>query len=95
MNVKELLKEYDLGIDDVRWYLATVHAKRLLQYRDNEFELIRYIWSGALDNDLYEMEERLITGLQSDYDRGFSDEGKIREVLKEISDVRTKRYSED
>ena len=94
MEINELLKEYNLEIDDVRWYLASILAMRLLQYREDEFGLIKYIWSGALEEELYDMEEQFINELQADYNQGITDEIKVRGILKDIVDAQTKRFGE-
>ena len=60
VKIRELMHEYDLEIDDVRWYLAAMQAERLLSYRENKRELIRLIWSGSLEGELYDMEERFL-----------------------------------
>ena len=94
MKIAELMKEYELEIDDIRWYLATSMSRRLLGYRDSEYVLTKYIWSGALEDDLYDMEEKFISELRADYQQGLLDEPKIREILQEIATVRGRRYGE-
>lgn len=84
MNVHSLLAEYDLDIDDVRWYLAKIQTERLLEYRERRFELIRLIWSGKLEADLYQMEERFLKELQDKLDTKQSDESEIRNVFSAI-----------
>jgi len=94
MKVKKLLDEYGLEIDDVRWYLSTVQAGRLLEYgklRDGTAQLARHIWCGGLEDELYDMEEQFLVQLQSDWERGLNDEARVREVLQEMSDLRTQR----
>ena len=61
MNTKTLLGEYDLDIDDVRWYLAVRKAEELLGFSSEPRELIRRIWSKALEAELYEMEDRFLS----------------------------------
>ena len=95
MNIQSLLQEYALEIDDVRWYLASLQALRLLGYRDDPFALTRDIWSGSLEDELYEMEEGFLNQLQMDADRGIVDEAGIRVLLQEIDVERTKRYSNE
>ena len=56
VKIRELLQEYDLEIDDVRWYLASTQADRILSYRESKRELIRLIWSGSLEGELYDMQ---------------------------------------
>jgi hypothetical protein len=93
VKIRELLTENDLQIDDIRWYLATREAERLLSYRDHKRELVRLIWSGALEGDLYDMEERFLEELQTRLDRGSRDEAQVRSILKEIVAARQQRYT--
>ena len=93
VNIGEMMKEYDLEIDDVRWYLACLQADRLLGYRDKKRELIRSIWSGELEGVLYDMEERFLGELQGRLDRGTRDEIQVRSVLREVVSCREKRYT--
>lgn len=92
VKISEMMQEYDLEIDDVRWYLASQQADLLLGYRDDKRELIRLIWSGALEGALYDMEERFIGELQSWLDEGTRDEVQVRGVLREVVSCREKRY---
>lgn len=91
MTVQQLLDEHDLGIDDVRWYLARGQADRLLSYRDHPQDLAHLIWSGELESDLYEMEERFLAELQEDLDRGRTDEAQVHLVIREIETAAEKR----
>ena len=91
-RLTKLLREYDLEIDDIRWYLADLQAERLLQYRDNRQELTRLIWSGSLERDLYDMEERFLHDLESELERGLRDETDLRGLLKRIAGARERRY---
>jgi hypothetical protein len=93
VNIGEMMKEYDLEIDDVRWYLACLQADRLLGYRDKKRELIRLIWPGELEGARYDMEERFLGELQGRLDRGTRDEIQVRSVLREVVSCREKRYT--
>jgi len=95
VKIAELMQEYDLEIDDVRWYLAGDQAERLLAYRDNKRELVRLIWSGTLEGQLYDMEERFLSDLQNRLERGSRDEAQVRMILREIVAIRAKRYTQD
>ena len=94
VKIRELLQEYDLEIDDVRWYLASTQADRILSYRENKRELIRLIWSGSLEGELYDMEERFLEQLQSRLEQGSRDEIQVRAILKEIVSSRATRYTQ-
>lgn len=93
VKITELMNEYDLEIDDVRWYLAGLQADRLLSYREKRRELLRLIWSGSLEGDLYDMEERFLGELQNRLDQGTRDEVQVRTTLKEIANCRERRYT--
>jgi hypothetical protein len=94
VKIRELMQEFDLEIDDIRWYLAAIQADRLLSYRENKRELIRLIWSGSLEGELYDMEERFLAELQNRLDRGSRDEVQVRSLLREIVASREKRYTQ-
>jgi hypothetical protein len=79
MSVSALLKEYDLTLDDIRWYLATRLTESLLSQREEPGELSRRIWSGSLESELYDMEERFLRDLQDEMDRGLIDQQHVRE----------------
>jgi uncharacterized protein (UPF0548 family) len=91
MTIKELLKEYNLEIDDVRWYMSTYMAQRLLTYQNEPDLLARYIWSGELEGDFYNMEEKLLVDLQDQLDRDLTDITRIRELMSEMDFLRKKR----
>jgi len=92
-RVRELMRELDLEIDDIRWYLAAQQAERLLQYRGKLAELSRLIWSGELEKELYDMEERFLEQLQRDQDQGLRDEVGLREILGKAAAARSARYA--
>jgi len=91
VTVQELLEEYGFEIDDIRWYLAVLTADRMFTYRDRPEELARLVWSGALEKDLYNMEERFLEQLQSDLDRNQTDEAHVRQILAEVAQQKAKR----
>lgn len=95
MRINEYLQEYDLEIDDVRWYLSMRLAERMLQYQDDPVSLARQFWSGETEEALYNMEERYLEELQADLDRGFCDESKLRQTLEEIDVARRERDRQD
>jgi hypothetical protein len=87
------MKELDLEIDDIRWYLATRQSESLLQYKNRPADLARLIWSGALEKELYDMEERFVAQLQRDLDQGLRDEVGVREILAKAGAARAGRYA--
>lgn len=91
MTVKELMMEYNLEIDDIRWHLSILEAEKLLNFPEDRKELIRYIWSGELETVLYNMEENYINTLQDQMDRNITDESDIRDIFKEAEMAAIKR----
>ena len=84
MRLPDLLDEYDISLDDIRWHLSLMQAKRLLTYDERPEELARLIWSGSLESELHDMEEELLASLQGDLDTGRTDEEQVRVTLEEI-----------
>jgi len=91
VNVKHLLAEFDLTIDDVRWYLAHNEAESLLSYAESPEELTRLIWSGELESRLYNMAERYLKHMEDEVNRGLTDETRFREQLSEAAALAAKR----
>ncbi|MBB6479000.1 hypothetical protein [Spirochaeta isovalerica] len=91
MTIKELMKEYNLEIDDIRWFLSIGEAQKLLSFPQDRKELIRYIWSGELETNLYNMEEKYLENLQEQMDRNITDESDIRDIFKEAELAAIKR----
>lgn len=83
MNITELLNEYDLTTNDVRWYLSKKLAYTLLEYRNDLMGLTKLIESGELEADLYNMEEKYLEETQDLLNREKIDEVNIREELNE------------
>jgi hypothetical protein len=94
MKIGELLEELDLTIDDVRWYLAVRETERLLALRDRPLEITRLLWSGALERELYDMEERFLAEQGEALARGRRDQTAVRQLLAEIARTRGRRYAE-
>ncbi|MBI9105472.1 MAG: hypothetical protein JEZ04_01935 [Spirochaetales bacterium] len=91
ISVVKLLKEYDLEIDDIRWYKSCITAQELLSYSEEMKDLIQLIWSGRLSDKLHNMEEQYIEELQDQLDRGILDEASIREILADTYALKNKR----
>ncbi len=85
------MKEYDLEIDDIRWYKSFVTAQELLSYEDSIEELVQIIWSGNLAGSIHDMEEKYLLELQDRIDRGLTDETGIREILADAYALKNKR----
>ena len=91
MQIKTLMSEYNLEIDDIRWYLSSIMAEKLLSQKDNLPDLIKYIWSGSLEDELYNLEEQFLADLQDSFDRGITDESNIREHFSQADNAKGKR----
>jgi hypothetical protein len=91
MDVSTLLDEYDLSLDDVRWYLSVQEAERYLRYKEYPEQLAQEIWSGRLEAALYNMEERFVADVNERLARGLTSEHRIREQLGEIRAARRRR----
>ena len=91
LPLKQLLSEYDLEIDDIRWYLSVVRAQQLLSYEKNFDELVQFIWSGKLADSLHNMEEEYLTEIEDQLDRDILDETGIREILADAYALKNKR----
>lgn len=93
MNIKDLMKEYYLEIDDIRWYLSIIEAEKLIDLSHKKEDLVRLIWSGELADKLYNMEEIYISTLQEQLDRNITDESNIRDFFAEAEVASIKRKS--
>jgi hypothetical protein len=91
MTVRTIMEEYSLEIDDIRWYLSSETTTQILTYKDKPDELTRFVWSGQLADQLYNMEDRFLKDLQDRWDRGLSDEQRIREILADALAAKRKR----
>ena len=91
MTLSSLLDQYNLTLDDVRWYLAKLLANSLMANRDDPEEITRRIWSGSLEAELYNMEESYLARLQEECDRGITDEQAIREQLEQARLLKLRR----
>lgn len=94
MSVNRIQDEYGLSLDDIRWYLSTMITESLLSQRESPEEITRRIWSGALESQLYDMEERFVRDLQDELDRGLIDEQKVREHFERARALSYRRRSE-
>ncbi len=91
MNIKQLMKEYCLEIDDIRWYLSIIEAENLINKAHDKDQLISYIWSGELADNLYNMEEIYLDSLQEQIERNITDESNIRDFFSEAEIASLKR----
>ncbi|AHC14666.1 hypothetical protein [Salinispira pacifica] len=91
LNSEKLMKEYDLEIDDVRWYLSVQLAEDLLSLYEEPRKLIHRIWDKSLEDELYNMEERYLEGLDEAMEQGSTDEVKIRQIFTEMKAAKRRR----
>ncbi len=91
MSLERLREEYDLTLDDLRWYLSSSIADSLLSQREQPEQIVRRIWSGTLEDELYDMEERFLRSLQDELDRGLIDEGSVREHFERARMLKMRR----
>ena len=92
-GMQALLDEYNLDIDDVRWYCSLQKARSLLEFHGKAHELADEIWSGRLADALYEMEERFLADLSARMESGQGDEAQVRSVLLEVKAAQRRRRS--
>ena len=93
MTIAQIIDEYDIEVDDVRWYLATGEAERVLSYNETPEDLAALIQSGRLEADWYRMEERYLEELQEKLDSAIIDESEVRKICAAIETARRKRFS--
>ncbi len=91
INLNKLMEEYNLEIDDIRWYKSWLTSHELLSYTESPDDLIRLIWSGTLSDRLHNMEEGYLEELQDQLDRSIIDETGIREILADAYALKNKR----
>jgi len=94
MKITELLEELDLSLDDIRWFLAVRQTERLLALKDSPQEITRLLWSGVLERELYDMEERFLAEQGEALARGRRDQTVVRQLLAEVARARARRYAE-
>ena len=91
MIVKQIMKESNISIDDVRWYLCLEVTKKILSLQNSPMELVDFIHSKKLEIELYEIEERYINQLENEYANQLIYEATIREILYKINREKVKR----
>ena len=86
------MEEFNLEIDDIRWYLSHYLIGKIQSLMFDVQEAARYVWSGEMEGFLYNMEERFILDLQDQLDRNLMDESQIRSSFSEIAALKKKRF---
>jgi hypothetical protein len=90
--IRNLLKEYSLEVDDIRWLISTRLCEEILSDYEESVEITRKIWSGKLESSLYNMEEKYLEDISSQLGRGLIDEAWIREQFAEASELKCRRF---
>ena len=87
MTINELLEEYNLDPDDIRWSLCRRIAESIRDILDRGdlAALIDELWSGRIGDELYDTEERWIRDRSDRLGRGILDEGHLRDELRQMS----------
>ena len=94
MTVTELLDEYNLSMDDVRWSLANRMAESIahsIKIEGTDAVALQ-IWSGTIGDALYDMEERWLRERDDRLARSILDEGHLRDELSGMVLDKAKRY---
>ncbi|MCG8451556.1 MAG: hypothetical protein MI717_00055 [Spirochaetales bacterium] len=93
MNVNALLEEYGLSTDDVRWSLCCRLTESLMHLAETKGAegLCQNLWSGALGDELYDMEERWHRDRDDRLSRAVLDEGHLRDELSQMTLDKIKR----
>ncbi len=89
--IKALMKEYNIELTDIRWLIAHRITVSLLSSNDNSEEISTRIWSGKLESELYNMEEKFLDDIISQLKMGLIDEAWIREQFAEASELKCRR----
>lgn len=85
------MKESNITIDDVRWFLSLELCKKLTALHYTPFEMVNFIHSKELEVELYNIEEKFLEEMQRDYERRTLDEATIRETFYKINRAKVDR----
>ena len=89
--INDLFKEYSLDIADIRWLVSYRMTVSILSNSDSSEEITKMIWSGKLESELYNMEEKFLEDIVSQLERGLIDEAWIREQFAQASELKCRR----
>lgn len=89
--LNDLLKEYNLDIADIRWLVSYRMTVSILSNSDSSEEITKMIWSGKLESELYNMEEKFLEDIILQLKRGLIDEAWIREQFAQASELKCRR----
>lgn len=87
MTIHELLDEYNLTTDDIRWSLCLRLTESIIHTLENQGPeaLVRELWSGNIGDTLYNLEERWTQDRGDRLKRAVLDEGHLRDELSAMS----------
>lgn len=87
MNIHELLDEYNLEPDDIRWSMCLQLTESIVTRLEAEGPLgvTRELWSGNIGDELYDIEERWVRDRGDRLNRTVLDEGHLRDELSQMS----------
>ena len=91
MTVEEIVEEYGLTVDDLRYYLAYKLAEEFLTYQEDPHGLARTLWSGEAERRLYNMADRFLETEREELARNSGDESRLRERLREALEIKRRR----
>ena len=89
--LQELMKEYSLELADIRWLISSRLTTSILSDSDTPAEIAKRIWSGKLESELYNMEEKFLEDIMLQLKRGLIDETWIREQFAEASELKCRK----
>ena len=84
VTIEQLMDEYGLSMNDIRWYLCSQITYGILELTKTPDEITAYFWSGKLEVDLYNIEERYIADLQEELEKSIKTEAEIRDIFSTV-----------
>lgn len=81
MTVEQLMDEYGLSMNDIRWYLCSQITFGILELTKTPDDITSYLWSGKLEADLYNIEEKFIAALKEEMEKEIKTEAEIRDIF--------------
>lgn len=85
MIVEELMEEYGLSMNDIRWYLCSQITFGILELTKTPDEITACFWSGKLEAELYNIEERFIASLKDEIEKNIKTEAEIRDIFSSVT----------
>lgn len=85
------MDEYNLEIDDIRWYLSVQMTEEIMNYQTTQWRLIEEIWSGRLGDQLFRLEEKFMEDHERLWNSGQAEEGKIRDIFAAVRASKRRR----